>query len=95
MTRYHLINGERVVFTAEEEAARDKEEAAVAIEQAANTEATKLETNHAVKRKRRREYNSLGDQLDLLYKDIVAGKLDTNGEWAKHIKAVKEANPKS
>ena len=62
---------------------------------AANTEATKLETNHAVKKKRRREYNSLGDQLDLLYKDIVAGKLDTNGEWAKHIKAVKEANPKS
>ena len=62
---------------------------------AANTEATKLETNCAVKKKRRKEYNSLGDQLDLLYKDIVAGKLDTSGEWAKHIKAVKEANPKS
>jgi len=39
-------------------------------------------------------YNSLGDQLDMLYKDIVAGKLDTTGTWATHIKAVKDANPK-
>ena len=28
MTRYHLINGERVAFTAEEETARDAEEKA-------------------------------------------------------------------
>ena len=39
-------------------------------------------------------YSSLGDQLDMLYKDIVAGKLDTTGTWATHIKAVKDANPK-
>ena len=26
MARYHLINGKRIAFTAEEEAARDKEE---------------------------------------------------------------------
>ena len=39
-------------------------------------------------------YASLGDQLDMLYKDMVAGKLDTTGTWAKHIKAVKDANPK-
>tara|TARA_R100000231_G_scaffold36870_1_gene32444 strand:+ start:664 stop:984 length:321 start_codon:yes stop_codon:yes gene_type:complete len=39
-------------------------------------------------------YASFGDQLDMLYKDIVAGKLDTTGTWATHIKAVKEANPK-
>ena len=39
-------------------------------------------------------YASLGDQLDMLYKDIVAGKLDTTGTWATHIKAVKDANPK-
>ena len=30
MTRYHFINGNKVAFTAEEEAARDAEEAAVA-----------------------------------------------------------------
>tara|TARA_B100000287_G_scaffold124958_1_gene117038 strand:+ start:1295 stop:1618 length:324 start_codon:yes stop_codon:yes gene_type:complete len=39
-------------------------------------------------------YASLGDQLDMLYKDIVAGKLDTTGTWATHIKEVKDANPK-
>ena len=39
-------------------------------------------------------YASLGDQLVMLYKDIVAGKLDTTGTWATHIKAVKDANPK-
>ena len=40
-------------------------------------------------------YSSLGDQLDMLYKDMLAGKLDTTGTWATHIKAVKDANPKS
>jgi len=39
-------------------------------------------------------YSSFGDQLDMLYQDIVAGKLDTTGTWATHIKAVKDANPK-
>ena len=39
-------------------------------------------------------YASFGDQVDMLYKDIVEGKLDTTGTWATHIKAVKDANPK-
>ena len=39
-------------------------------------------------------YASFGDQLDMLYADMFAGKLDTTGTWANHIKAVKEANPK-
>ena len=39
-------------------------------------------------------YASLGDQLDMLYADMLAGKLDTPGTWATHIKAVKDANPK-
>ena len=39
-------------------------------------------------------YASFGDQLDMLYKDIVAGKLDTTGTWATHIKEVKDGNPK-
>ena len=39
-------------------------------------------------------YSSFADQLDMLYKDMVAGKLDTTGTWATHIKAVKDANPK-
>tara|TARA_Y100000114_G_C11552542_1_gene227891 strand:+ start:52 stop:372 length:321 start_codon:yes stop_codon:yes gene_type:complete len=39
-------------------------------------------------------YASIGDQLDMLYKDIVAGNVTTSGTWATHIKAVKDANPK-
>ena len=39
-------------------------------------------------------YDSLKNQLDMLYADMVAGKLDTTGIWATHIKAVKDANPK-
>jgi len=29
-----------------------------------------------------------------LYADMVAGKLDTTGTWAAHIKKVKDSNPK-
>ena len=39
-------------------------------------------------------YGTFGDQLDMLYKDIIAGTLTTSGTWATHIKAVKDANPK-
>jgi len=40
------------------------------------------------------KYDTLANQLDMLYHDLVAGKLDATGTWAKHIKAVKDANPK-
>tara|TARA_B100000963_G_C22627205_1_gene672965 strand:- start:2376 stop:2732 length:357 start_codon:yes stop_codon:yes gene_type:complete len=60
-------------------------------ETAGNTE----ETNNTVRNTRRVSYGNIGDQLDLLYKDMVAGKLDTTGDWATKIKAVKDANPKS
>ena len=39
-------------------------------------------------------YASFGDQLDMLYADMLAGKLDTTGTWATHIKKVKDSNPK-
>ena len=39
-------------------------------------------------------YDTIGNQLDMIYADLVAGKLDTTGTWATHIKAVKAANPK-
>jgi len=57
---------------------------------AGNTE----EKNNTVRATRKAAYGDIGDQLDLLYKDIVANKLDTTGEWAKKIKAVKDANAK-
>ena len=40
------------------------------------------------------KYDTIGNQLDMLYADMLAGKLDTTGTWATHIKAVKDANPK-
>ena len=40
------------------------------------------------------DYKELKEQLDLLYHDMVANKGDKTGEWFKHIKAVKDANPK-
>ena len=39
-------------------------------------------------------YDTIGNQLDMIYADLVAGKLDATGTWATHIKAVKDANPK-
>jgi len=45
-------------------------------------------------RNREIAYKELKEQLDLLYHDMVADKGDKTGEWFKHIKAVKDANPK-
>lgn len=56
--------------------------------------ATKEYNNVVIRQTRKAAYGDIGDQLDLLYKDIVANKLDTTGEWAKKIKAVKDANAK-
>jgi len=39
-------------------------------------------------------YASYGEQLDMIYKDLLAGTFTTSGTWANHIKAVKDANPK-
>ena len=52
------------------------------------------ETLQGVLNKRKKEYKDFGYQLDLLYHDMTAGKLDNSGEWHKHIKAVKDANSK-
>jgi hypothetical protein len=59
-----------------------------------NSAATTEENNNVIRATRKVAYGNIGDQLDLIYKDIVAGKLDTTGEWAKKIKAVKDANAK-
>jgi hypothetical protein len=50
--------------------------------------------NDSYKSKRVASYNQIQDQLDQLYHDMTAGKLDATGEWHKAIKAVKDANPK-
>ena len=86
MTRYHLINGIKVPFTAEEETARDAEEAKFAAEIAAT----------AYKTNRQESYPFIGDQLDLLWHAIDADadlKVKLAGFY-NAIKAVKDANPK-
>ena len=39
-------------------------------------------------------YAPTGEQMAMLYDDIIAGKLDATGSFAIHNKAVKDANPK-
>ena len=91
MTRYHLINGEKVAYTAEEEAARDTEEAKVASDLAANKYKNDRQFDGA------KIYPNLSEQFDKLFRDVASGKFGDaakDGEWYISIKEVKESNPK-
>ena len=83
MTRYKLLNGIRVQFTAEEEAQRDIEEAK-ALEEKAEYDANQYQRDRAT------AYPSIQDQLDMQYWDNVNGT--TN--WEDTIAKVKADNPK-
>jgi len=80
----------------------DKDDKSVTLEQSKidaartelNTEAAKVKYKTDRTTNGSTIYASFGDQLDMLYADMLAGKLDTTGTWATHIKAVKDANPK-
>ena len=52
------------------------------------------EQDNGYSRSRAEAYDSIVDQLDLLYHDMTADKGDKTGEWYKAIKAVKDAHPK-
>ena len=78
--------------------ARDKNGNIVSIDQA-KVDAARVELNKLKYQEERTEigsvtYSSWREQLAMLYDDMVAGKLDTTGTWATHVKAVKDANPK-
>ena len=63
-----------------------------------NTEISRLNTeyiNKQYQRVRKTKYSEIGEQLDMLYHDMVAGKLDSTGTWFNHVKSVKDSNPKS
>ena len=63
-----------------------------------DAEVTRLQgvyDGNAYQRTRATAYAEIKEQLDQLYHDMTAGKLDATGEWHKAIKAVKDANPKS
>lgn len=82
MARHRMTPDGPIPFTAEEEAARDAEEAAWAVEQAqlAKTE---------YQRQRASDYPSIGDQLDALFH---AGVFPA--EMAEKLQAVKNKYPK-
>ena len=91
MSRHHNINGNIVPFTAEEEAARDAEELAVAEAQA------KIVPTPAHVSKRASNYPSIGDQLDLLWHSIDQNpKLKSEYfTFYEAIKSVKVKYPKN
>ena len=62
-----------------------------------DAEVTRLQgvyDGNAYQRTRATAYAEIKEQLDQLYHDMTAGKLDATGEWHKAIKAVKDANLK-
>jgi hypothetical protein len=82
MSRHHMTPEGPVPFTAEEEAARDAEEAVFAIEQ---TEFAKTQ----YQRDRATEYPPIGDQLDALWKGG-----DAATAMLAQVQAVKTKYPK-
>ena len=52
----------------------------------ADTQASKDENNHVIKKTRKTAYGDIGEQLDEIYKDIDA--------WKARIKKIKDDNPK-
>ena len=59
------------------------------------TELTKLTAEYdANQYQRDRQYPQLGEQLDMLFHDMTAGKGTKDGEWYKAIAEVKADNPK-
>ena len=83
---FKIVNGEKVLLTAEEISAREAEEAVFLADRAAN----------GYKSDRARSYPALGEQLDLLWHAIDADadlKVKLAGFY-NAIKTVKDANPK-
>ena len=81
---YAQVNNERREFT--------KAEYDQAIEDRAQYKLDEQDNGYV--RARQDAYASIGDQLDLLYHDMTAGKGDKTGEWYKAVKKVKDDNPK-
>ena len=64
-------------------------------ESAITTELTRLQAEYdALQYQRDRQYPELGEQLDMLFHDMTAGKGTKSGEWYKAIAKVKTDNPK-
>ena len=53
-----------------------------------------VEADKKIQYQRDRKYPDLGEQFDLLFKDIGSGKVSKDGGFYKAIKSVKDAHPK-
>ena len=84
MARSHATPHGNIPFTSEEEAKYDAEE--------------KLAKENLAQfgyiNKRKRKFPDYGEQLDLLFHDMTAGKGTKDGEWYKAVAKVKSDNPK-
>ena len=91
MPRYNLNNGKLVQLTAEEEAARDAEEAAHAEAQA------NIVPTPAYVSQRKSAYPSIGDQLDMLWHSIDQNPALKSQyfDFYETVKAVKVKFPKN
>ena len=78
------------------EGAFDKNGNSVTIDEAKIAEEIKrLQADYKSKQYQRdRQYPNLGEQFDLLFKDIDSGKVSKDGGFYKAIKSVKDAHPK-
>ena len=66
-------------------------------EEAIQAEVIRLQAEYDAQeyaRNRASAYDSIGNQLDLLFHDFTAGKGTKTGEWYKAISKVKSDNPK-
>ena len=93
MSRKKYVNGVLLDFTAEEETARDNQEAAALADIAANG----YKKERTVGTATTTGYISLTEQLDQLYHDINAGKFGADaktGNWFVGISSVKTSFPK-
>ena len=81
---YAQVNNERREFT---DAEYDQ-----AVTDLANSKFDEQENGY--KRARQEAYPALGEQLDMLFHDMTAGKGDKTGEWYKAVNKVKTDNPK-
>ena len=60
-----------------------------------DAEVIRLQADYDAKQYQRdRQYPQLGEQLDMLFHDMTAGKGDKTGEWYKAVAKVKDDNPK-
>jgi len=81
---YAQVNNERREFS---DAEYDQ-----AIEDLAQSKLDAQDNGYA--RARQESYPALGEQLDMLYHDMTAGKGDKTGDWYKAVKKIKDDNPK-